>query len=220
MRQRMHDPLARESDRSVSPLAEQDRYADLRSKPRVGVLIRAAKLVTPMGEFLCVLRDVSETGFSARTFHELPDCGDMMLELQNGDTYEVTLVWQSSDRAGFRFKQAADVQRFLESPSRYAKRPVRLNIEAPIRLITGIRSFEAGLLDLSQQGAKVQCAEQLPLEARVTLQAEGLPETRAQVRWRRNGLFGLAFMDTMQFGELACAALAMQQATQQATQQK
>ncbi len=43
-----------------------------RGAPRYTSLIRAAKLVCGQGEFVCVIRDVSATGVSLRTFHRLP----------------------------------------------------------------------------------------------------------------------------------------------------
>ena len=45
--------------------------ADQRAAPRFTLLIRAAKLVSAQGEFVCVIRDVSETGVSVRRLQGL-----------------------------------------------------------------------------------------------------------------------------------------------------
>lgn len=174
-----------------------------RTAPRFTLLIRAAKLITPEGEFLCVIRDASESGVSVRIFHALPDCGGMLVELQNGDRYELELIWQEQDRAGFRFTGPTDIARIIESPSRFSKRPIRLNLEAAAEIETGGRIEGAKVLDISQQGAKISCNARFSIDQRVKLRAPGMRETHAKVRWRRDDTCGLIFEDTYQFGELA-----------------
>ena len=171
---------------------------------RFTLLIRAAKLVTDMGEFLCVIRDVSETGISVRTFHSLPDLSRMVVELQNGDGHEVELVWQDDDRAGFRFARETDIMRIIESPSDYAKRAIRLNLAADAWVATlDGRSEPVTITDLSQQGAKISCTGSFALDEQVKISAPGLPETYAKIRWRKKGGCGLIFDDTYQYGDLA-----------------
>jgi len=182
-----------------------------RTAGRVCNLIRPAKVVTPFGEFLCVIRDVSETGISLRIFHPLPDCPEMLIEQPNGDRYAVGLVWQNSDRAGFRFTGEADMDRILTHPDRFHKRPIRVAINAPVELTAGVQMVRAELLDISQQGAKIACDQLLAIEQRVKIRAPGLRETRAKVRWRRNGFLGLAIDDTFQFEELARSVCTLHQ---------
>ena len=174
-----------------------------RAAPRFTVLIRAAKLISPEGEFLCVIRDVSESGLSARIFHPLPDCGAMMIELQNGDRYEADLVWQEEDRAGFRFRRPVDVARVVEVPSHFTKRAIRLNLNAEAEIIASLQIIPVKIHDISQQGAKLETAQHFSIDQRVKLRADGLRETEAKVRWRREGMCGLIFEETFQFGELA-----------------
>ncbi|MCB2066805.1 MAG: PilZ domain-containing protein [Erythrobacter sp.] len=183
---------------------------ELRAAPRFTLLIRAAKLSTPVGEFLCVIRDASESGISARVFHPLPAFAGMAIELQNGDRYGVEKVWQEEDRAGFRFTGPVDISRIIESPSRFAKRGIRLNLSAPATVSSLGGKEEVTIVDLSQQGAKIACTCRFALDQRVTISAKGLPETRAKVRWRAEGTAGLAFEDTLQFGELARIARQLQ----------
>ena len=112
-------------------------YADQRSAMRYTLLIRAAKLIGPSGEYLCVVRDASETGASIRLFHSLPDEERMLLELQNGDRHEVEIVWSDDEKAGLRFCGPVDIARIVESPSRFSKRPVRLNVSCNAYLMAG-----------------------------------------------------------------------------------
>ncbi len=185
--------------------------AEQRVAPRYTLLIRAAKLVCEAGEYLCVIRDVSESGISVRTFHRLPDCPHMQVELQNGDRHRLELVWQEEDRAGFRFRELADIARIIASPSRFAKRAIRLNFTAPAQVTTlDGRSEEVEIVDLSQQGAKITCSCRFAIDERVKISAAGLPETNAKVRWRKVGSCGLIFEDTYQYGDLARIAEQLQ----------
>ena len=183
-----------------------------RVAPRFTLLLRSAKLVGPHGEFLCVLRDASETGVNLRLFHPLPQGGAMMLEMQNGDCHPVELVWQEDGRAGMRFVEGADIARILESPSRFSKRPVRVNIAFEAQLASGADTFPVQVVDLSQQGAKVTSEQHWAIDQRVRLSARGLPEVNAKVRWRRGSTYGLVFEDTFQLGDLARIIATMQQA--------
>lgn len=195
-----------DADRSAAAHAEQ------RAAPRYTLLIRAAKLICDAGEFLCVIRDVSETGISVRTFHPLPPTGPLLVELQNGDRHQLELVWQDTDRAGFRFLEAADISRIIESPSRFSKRPVRLNLcsAAEVTSMDG-RIEDVEITDLSQQGARIACSCRFAIDESVKIRAPGLPETHAKVRWRKAGECGLIFENTLQYGELARIARRLQQ---------
>lgn len=201
------DTMASEPRRQEAPAPEQRRAQ------RFTLLIRAAKLVCREGEFLGVIRDASESGISMRIFHPLPTCDHMWLELQNGDRYGVNLVWQDEQRAGFRFGSTANIKRIIESPSRFTKRPVRLNLTAPAEIEAMGRCEYATIQDISQQGAKVACSSSFAIDQRVKLRAKGLRETFAKIRWRREGACGLVFEDTFQYGELARTARELQRRT-------
>ncbi len=189
--------------------------SDLRQAPRYTLLMRAAKLVSRDGEFLCVVRDASETGVNIRLFHALPQNEYLQLEFPNGDRHRLELVWQQNDRAGLKFIEQADIGRLLEGPSRFTKRSIRVNLDMLVRLSAGPVSREARLIDISQQGAKVLCGERFAIDQRVRLAgpsaAMGLPEVNAKVRWRRENAYGLVFEDTFQFGDLAHIVAKIQQ---------
>lgn len=196
-----------ESDR-LTPTSQGE--ADQRGAQRFTLLIRAAKLVTRDGEFLCVIRDASEGGISLRIFHPLPEDEKMIVELPNGDRYGVELRWQEQDRAGFAFDEQADIKRIIENPSRFSKRPVRLNLTAPAEIVVEGRVEPVTIQDISQQGAKVASTCRLAIDQRVKMRAAGLRETFAKVRWRREGTYGLVFDETFQYGELARIARDLQ----------
>ena len=192
--------------------AEADDGADQRSAPRFTLLIRAAKLIGPAGEFLCVVRDASESGVSVRLFHPLPADVPLSLEMPNGDCLELERVWEEEGKAGFRFAKNVDIERIVESPSRFSRRAVRVNVEVPCDLLVGIRRVPGTIHNLSQQGALITTLDKLSLMQRVKIQAEGMPEITGKVRWRRNDSYGLSFEDTFQFAELAALAFDLRRA--------
>ncbi len=186
--------------------------SEQRDAPRFTLLIRAAKLTSPGAEFLCVVRDASETGVSVRLFHPLPEDHDFTLELPKGDRHELERVWETEGKAGFRFLKPVALERIVEARGGYAKRPMRLRIEVPCRLIAGLRRVEGTIANLSQQGAQISTPELLKLAQRIKLEIEGVPAIAARVRWRRQDSYGLSFEDTFQFAELAALAFDLQRA--------
>jgi hypothetical protein len=187
---------------------------ELRAAPRFTLLIRAAKLVSAQGEFVCVIRDVSETGVSVRLFHALPGCKDFALHMPAGAVYEITSVWQRDNEAGFTFEQAVEVERLVNESSDYPKRGLRLGLCFPVTINTLTGSHEAVVENLSQQGARITCDSLLAIDQTVRLVAPGLSgrnrELRAKVRWRRDQNYGLVFDDTFTLGDFARLAAQLQ----------
>jgi hypothetical protein len=201
---------AREDERLPAPHPCEPVEPDQRSVPRVTLLIRAAKLIADDAEFLCVVRDASEAGVSVRLFHPLPSDTGLTLEMPNGDRHPLERVWEEDGKAGFRFSEPVEIERIVEGPGRFGKRPVRVRVEIPCVLVLGDRRIRATIGNLSQQGALVSTCEHLALAQRIKIEAEGLPEIAAKVRWRREEDYGLSFEDTFQFAELAELAFDLQ----------
>lgn len=206
----MAELLRHDSGGGSGATATATASSEQRVAPRFTLLIRAAKLVTREGEYLCVIRDASESGISMRIFHPIPECRTMTVELQNGDRYGVELRWQDEDRAGFRFRSEADIARIIESPSRFSKRPVRLNLTAPAEVEADGHCEYTTIQNISQQGASIACASRFAIDQRVKLRAIGMREVFGKLRWRQEGTCGIVFDETFQFGELARIAQALQ----------
>jgi hypothetical protein len=193
---------------SESPGAEQ------RAAPRFTLLIRAAKLASAQGEFVCVIRDVSETGVSVRLFHALPACTSFALHMPAGAVYEISPVWKRDNEAGFSFLEPVEVDRLINESGEYPKRGLRLGLCFPVTVNTLGMAFEAMVENLSQQGARLTCDRLLAIDQTVRLElpdVEGaLREVRAKVRWRRDLHYGVVFDDTFTLGEFARIAARLQ----------
>jgi hypothetical protein len=180
---------------------------DARSAPRITLTLRTAKLVAPDCELLCVLRDVSRTGFKARLFHPLPDESRFVLDVGNDTQFTVEAVWEDDGHAGFQFAQGpVDLDALLAEHGRFPRRHLRLNLAAPVLLWFGNESRQAAVRNISQSGAMVIADAPLPVGARLVLAEPHLGEVAARVCWRRHLTHGLVFASPFRFDELASLA--------------
>lgn len=183
---------------------------DQRGARRYTSLIRSAKLVSSIGEFICVIRDVSASGISLRTFHRLPDDSAITLELQNGEAYPVKEVRRAECEASYQFEKPVEVERLIRETWRYPKRQLRLNIAIPLHLSTLTLGGDAQTINLSQQGARVKCDASFAIDQCLRVASPSFRETRATVRWRKDGDYGLVFDNTFSLREFALMAAAVQ----------
>lgn len=186
-------------------------FEEMRGAQRYTLLIRTAKLVCESGEFLCIIRDVSETGVRLRLFHDLPRDMRMALELSNGEHYFIERVWERDSHAGFRFAAPIDVHAFIAEVSPYPRRQMRLRLEFPVLLTVDGQVSAATICDLSTQGGRIECSRYLALGQRVKLQGDGFPLNMAKVCWRSGNSYGLAFEQVFKLEEFAVMAAQLQQ---------
>ena len=184
--------------------ARRQASREMRSAERFALLLRRAKLVCDSGEFPCVIRDVSATGLRLRLFHALPAERHFALELANGDVYCVEPVRAGDGReAGFRFAASIDVPTFLREASPFPKREIRLRLKLPALVIATGNVGQALVCDLSQSGARIESGRYLYVGQQIRLQAQGLPDLAANVRWRLGAHYGVVFQQYLAFDELA-----------------
>lgn len=189
-------------------MAEADLHdwtsAELRAAPRISLMLRAAKLVSPAGEFLCILRDVSATGLKARLFHPLPAEGPFALELGTDARHAIEVVWERDRHAGFRFANPPiDLSALVEESGQFPKRQLRLAVDYPITLTSRQIEYPARLKNLSQHGALITLEEPLALRQPVELRGGLFPLRHARVRWRNGDAYGLVFIEGFLLDELA-----------------
>jgi hypothetical protein len=186
------------------------RFAEMRAAPRSSLMCRTGKILCESGEYVCVVRDVSATGAKLRLFHAAPPDRHLFLELANGDRYAMERVWVQGDHAGFRFSCTIDVDRFIAEPSAWPRRPIRINLQRPADVAADGVASPAMLLDLSQQGARIEAGRKFALEQKLWLSVEGQPPRFGCVRWRRGYTHGLVLQQSLGLEQLARCALALQ----------
>lgn len=193
------------------------KTGDQRSGQRYTLLLRAGKLVLAAGEFLCLVRDVSDRGLKVRLFHPLEVDPVCEIELGNGERLTIERVWQQGCQAGFRFAQGPiDIHSLIDESGPFPKRHLRLRLNPPLPLlVTADGLTEAGVLcDISQHGGAVAIDGRLPIHAQVRINSAQLPELHARIRWRRGGMHGLVFQQGFRLDELAKLALCLQTPTE------
>lgn len=187
---------------------------DDRRAPRYTLLIRAAKLVTSHGEFVGVIRDVSETGVSLRLFHKVPKGDPIELQMPGGAVYELREVWERGHEAGFEFTQPIDVPQLINEAAQFPRRGLRLGLVFPVRIKTLAGTFEGVVGNLSQQGARFECERLFAIDQTLRIETlergVDLGEVRAKVRWRRNNQYGVVFDDTLTLSDFAQLAARLQ----------
>ncbi len=181
-----------------------------RQASRYTLLLRQAKLRTRHGEFLCVIRDLSETGISIRTFHPLPPVERMAIELREGCPYLIEKVWEQEGEAGFRFRDRVALTEILRDDTPYPRRPPRVAIELPVLLASGIERGQATMHNLSQQGARIDADRAWARDQLVQVSIPGLPSIHAKIRWRRDLSHGLVFEERFAFRDFALALARLQ----------
>lgn len=189
---------------------DDEAFADLRDAPRFALLIRTAKIVCPRGEYLCIVRDISASGVRLKLFHPLPADTTLRLELSNGDSYALERRWEKNGHAGFRFVEAVNIHGFMEEPSSWPRRPIRLRVRVPSTIHVGDVANPATVLNLSRYGARIEADVFMAIEQKIRLDVPGLPSLSAGVCWRSGKLYGLILRQTFTFEELARHAAALQ----------
>ncbi len=188
--------------------------AEGRAAPRTSLLIRAAKLVTSQGEFVCVLRDVSETGICVRLFHSAPAGDPVELHMPAGGVYALRSVWEKDREAGFEFIENVDVSQLINESGEYPKRGLRLGVYFPITISTLTQSSEALVENLSQQGARFESDAKFAIDQSLRLSCDeggvAVKDLRAKVRWRRDKQYGVVFDDTLTLSDFARFAASIQ----------
>jgi hypothetical protein len=184
--------------------------AEMRGAPRFTLMLRSAKLIADDCEYLCIIRDVSETGVKLRLFHAVPPAGLLMLETASGRRHAMELVWEGHSEAGFRFVTPINVDGFVSESGPYPKRPLRLRVQHPAGVRIGGETIPATILDISRQGARIEVGTKLALGQKFWLEAQELPVFQGTVCWRRMPEYGVVFSQVMGLEELAQRASRME----------
>ena len=183
---------------------------DKRCAKRASLMLRRAKLVCQSGEYLCLIRDVSQQGVGLGFLHDVPPEPRTLLQLANELTYPVERVWTGKRQAGYRFAAEVCLDEFLRENSQFECRPLRLQMSGQARIGEGRDVYDARLLDLSCEGAKFTCPTKLSVGKLVRFDLDGLPSQLGQVRWVEGNRHGLRFQQPATTEELAACALHLQ----------
>lgn len=170
-------------------------------------LLRVALLHAGGVSDICVVRNISTSGLSARVYRELAVGEQVEIEFRSGDRLSGTIVWEDDHDVGMVFPEPIDVAAVLAGtratdPSKRRTLP-RIKIECQGRLSSRIRSTVATLKDISQGGANLDVEAPLTECSNVELLLPDLPPVPGVVRWSSGSAVGLSFNECIAFERLA-----------------
>lgn len=203
------------NDMSLSGPAALPSHSVERSPDRIPI-IRTAKLVFEHGEYPCVLRDISGSALRVKLYGApLPVGGrPFWLEFGDGDRFEVSLIWTRDGQAGLSFAEHNDLMSLIGEKGPFRKRAIRIAVDLPATIKSLGRSIDVLIRDLSHEGAQIDCDELFAVDQNLRVDVPALGEVYAKVRWRRHPGYGLAFVETFRFEEIANVAANLQALSQ------
>ena len=170
-------------------------------------LLRVALLHARGISDICVVRNVSPNGLSARVYRKLSAGEQVEIEFRSGELLAGAVVWEQESDIGIVFPQPIDVAQVLASrwsteASRRRALP-RIAVDCAGQLSNGLRSLDVSLRDISQGGASLKCRGDASGLAKVRLSLPDLPTIAGVVRWTSDGNLGISFNECLAFETLA-----------------
>jgi hypothetical protein len=170
-------------------------------------LLRVAVLHAGGSSDICVVKNVSPDGLSARVYRTLGPGAEVTIEFRSGESVVGNVVWEAEREIGIVFPEPIDVSAVLasHSASDSARRRAlpRIMVECPGQLNDGLRSIHVQLRDISQSGASVVVANEMLEMGKVRLLLPDLAPIEGVVRWTSGTAAGLSFNECLAFEDLA-----------------
>jgi hypothetical protein len=178
-----------------------------RRQARQIALLRVALLHADGASDICLVKNLSANGLSARVYRKLAVDEPVEVEFHSGELLAGSVVWEWNWEVGLAFPQPIDVaavlgSRWVTENSRRRALP-RIPVECPGLLSDGFRSVEIMLRDISQGGASVQTSAPIKLMTNVVVTLPNLPLLTGVVRWTSNSTLGISFNECIAFELLA-----------------
>jgi hypothetical protein len=180
---------------------------DRRKEERHIALLRVGVLHARGNKDLCVVKNISANGLSARAYRQVAVGDEVHIEFKSGEILTGKIAWTQDWNFGITFPDAIDFEAVLASrwvtDGQRRRNLPRVPMTCDGRLKQGARLMDAMLLDISLGGARVRIgASPLNLwEAVLTL--HGLAQIGGVVRWIANEQCGISFNECLSFDQLA-----------------
>jgi hypothetical protein len=194
-----------ENQGRAKPLVSQQ--SDRRGQIRQVALLRVALLHAGGASDICVVKNVSPNGLSARVYRKLAPGEQVELEFRSGELLAGSVIWEREGDVGIVFPERIDVTAVLASHTvmEATKRRAlpRISVQCTGQLSTGLRSMDIVLRDISQGGASLETKTQMTNLGKVRLSLPDLPPIAGVVRWISGSTVGVSFNQYIAFEQLA-----------------
>ena len=178
-----------------------------RRQVRQLALLRVALLHSGGASDICVVRNVSPNGLSARVFRKLSAGDEVEIEFRSGELLAGSVVWGEEFDIGVVFARPIDVAQVLASrwSTQTGKRRAlpRIAVDCAGQLSNGLRSVDVMLRDISQGGASLESEGHSARLGKVHLSLPDLPPIAGVVRWISGASLGVSFDECLAFETLA-----------------
>jgi hypothetical protein len=180
---------------------------DRRSHDRHVTILRVALLHTARSKELCVVRNISAGGLSARVYRTFAVGELVQVELKCDERIEGTVQWVRDCDIGIAFVREIEVEavltsRWVTEDGRRQRLP-RIDLDCRCRLRVGSRFYLGTLRDISQGGAKVHVQRPFQGSGDAVLTLPELGFLESSVRWSHRTIVGLSFNERLPFTVLA-----------------
>jgi hypothetical protein len=176
-----------------------------RAKRHITIL-RVGSLIGPRGRELCLIRNISGGGLMAHVYSRHAIGEIVAIELKGNQPIHGRVKWAEASNIGIQFDNPVDVAEMLSSQALldngWTPRMPRVEVDRLATVRCGARLYGVNTRDISQGGVKVETDEPLPAAAQVVITLDGFRPLQGVVRWCGEGLAGIAFHQTIPFGEL------------------
>jgi hypothetical protein len=166
---------------------------DRRTTERYLSLLRVGTLTIDGSRELCLIRNVSAGGMMIRPYCEIPSGARLSVELKHGEAISGSAQWVRDDCIGVTFDEPIDVIALLSSEDGPRPRMPRIETDCAATVRHEADVHAARVVNISQGGAKIECAAKLPLGPQVVIRISGLEPCQAVVRWNDGGHYGITF---------------------------
>ena len=192
---------------SLAHLEEHKAKVERRRQQRQVALLRVALLHAGGSKELCVVRNISSSGLSARVYRKLAGGEHVQIEFRSGELLSGAVVWERDWEVGIVFPALIDVEAVLASrwvtESGRGRSLPRIEVGCRGRLKMGPQTYNVELQDISQGGAKVKTQTPLVDKGDAVLTLPDLPPVAGVVRWVGGTNVGISFNECIPFEQLA-----------------
>jgi PilZ domain len=193
--------------RFYTPSIDLKPPPERRRQIRQLALLRVALLHAGGASDICVVRNVSPNGLSARVYRKFRAGEQVEIEFRSGELLAGSVVWEEEYDIGVVFPQPIDVSQVLASrwSTRAEKRRAlpRITLDCGGQLSNGLRSVDVMLRDISQGGASLESQGRAAGLGKVQLSLPDLPPIAGVVRWTSGASLGVSFDQCLAFETLA-----------------
>lgn len=177
-----------------------------RREPRHLTILRVGTLIGPNGRELCLIRNISAGGLMAHVYSQHRVGEKISVEIKSDHEVPGSVKWCRESNVGIEFDAQIDVAEMLTSQnqrdSSWRQRMPRIEVDRLATVRIGARICGANTLDISQGGVKLETDVPIEVGEQVVITLDRLRPIKGVVRWQNGSRCGIAFHETVPFGEL------------------